>query len=271
MSSIDTRAAPHVRIASVRLNLCSAISIMKTAIRSWITTSVRLDSWSVILRNIMVIEMMSVISVHPSPFWSKTSWRNMNISSSLDISVRMQTSHSIINIRIIINSVIEIVTYHSINIERASVCYDECIINSSSSINLIDCFNWCGDCGGCRAARCECCGRQNQSNEEHQNLFHNQNHQFIYSIYQLYSRKCLEVSLKVYGEIPKSPEGKSLAVWFGGFSSIWLTNPSSHHLTNSPHLLKALFLPWNTGVNHWPTLTAQPCHNRRNELHHRFH
>ena len=164
--------------------------------------------------------MVSVVSVYPSPRWSKTSWRNMNIPSSLDISIRMQTSHSIINIRIIINSIIKIVTYHTINIERASVCYDERIINSSTSINLIDCFNWCGDCGGCRAARSKYGGRQNQSNEEHYNLFHNQNHQFIYSIYQSYFRKCFGASLKVYREIPKIPEGKSLAVWFGGFSSI---------------------------------------------------
>ena len=129
------------------------------------------------LRQVMLmIEMVSVISVHPSPRWSISSWGNMNIPSSIDISVRMQASHSVIDIRIIINSVIEIVTYQSVHIERASVCYDECIINSSSSINVVNCFDRVGDCGGCRATRCECKARQNQSNKVHHNLFHNQNH-----------------------------------------------------------------------------------------------
>ena len=144
---------------------------------SWRTTSVRLDSWSVMLWQVrLMIEMVSVISVHPSPRRSIPSWRHMNIPPSLGISVRMQASHSVIDIRIIINSVIEIVTYQSVNIERARVCYNECIINSSSSVNDINCFYRCDGCGGCRATRCECKARQNQSNKEHHNLFHNQNH-----------------------------------------------------------------------------------------------
>ena len=176
VTSINTRAASHIRSASVRLALCSAISIMESVIRSWRTTSVRLYSWSMMRQVRLMIEMVSVISVHPSPFWSISSWRNMNIPSSLDISIRMQASHSVIDIRVIINSVIEIITYQSVHIERVSVCYDECIINAMSSINVINCFDRSSDCGRCRAARCECSGRQNQNNEEHHNLFHNQNH-----------------------------------------------------------------------------------------------
>ena len=176
MHNINTRAASHVRSASVRLALYSAISIMESVIMSWRITSVRLDSWSVMMQVRLMIEMVSVISVNPSPRWSIPSWWNMNIPSSLGISVRMQASHSVIDIGIIINSIIKIVTQHSVNIERASVCYDECIINSSSSINVVNCFDRVGDCGGCRATRCECKARQNQSNKVHHNLFHNQNH-----------------------------------------------------------------------------------------------
>ena len=176
MTSFNMRSAPHIMSVSVRLALCSAISIMETIIRSWRTTSVSLDYWSMMMRNIMVMETMYVISVHPSPCLSIPSLRNMNIPSSLDISVRMQASHSMINIGIIINSVLEIVTYHSVHIEWATVCNDECIIYGSPSVNVINCFNRCGDCGGWRATWCECPSHQSQSNEELYNLFHNQNH-----------------------------------------------------------------------------------------------
>ena len=105
---------------------------------------------------VMVVKMMSVISMYPSAFWSITSWWNMYISSWLDISVRIQASHTIINIRIIINSIIKIITYYSIHIERTAICYNECIINSISSVHIIISFNRGYDCCGCCAARSEC-------------------------------------------------------------------------------------------------------------------